>query len=272
MERNITMGMGQGFVFAALLSCMTACEQTVQYPEAGPAPANGGTEASQDANETRTLTPVPVLDESLKALLNSWLKTPAGSFAPQGTALEKSAAQTCLIDFNNVTSLSAMEDHAHALYAVYPWYQQTCGAHTAMVSPSQGTQYYLVPTESNVCTGTKPKMGYGPSFASCFNQKDAALFPRKAGILTSTDANVGLAINDISAGYYRNFTFKSMNIDQGPVYVYGFKNPGGTWVTWGPLGAGFWNFLSGEGLGQLIIKSSNGSGMFLVDNITIVAN
>lgn len=271
MERNITMRLGQGFVLAALISCMTGCEQNAQSPEAGTAPARDGAEAVQDANAGRSPAPVPVVDEALISLLSKGLKVPAGSPAPQGPALAKSAAQTCLINFSNFTSLSAMADHAYALYAVYPWYQQTCGAHTAMVSPTQGTYYYLPPTESNVCTGTKPKMGYGPSPGpSCLNQKDAALFPRNAGALSISDAKVGLAINDISAGYYRNFTLKSMYVTRGPVVIYGYKNGG--WVYWGPVNAGYWTFPNGENLGQVQIFSSNGSGQYLVDDITIVAN
>lgn len=271
MERNITMRLGQGFVLAALLSCMTGCEQNAQSPETGPVPARDDAEAIQDANAVLSPSPVPVVDEALITLLSKGLKAPSGSSAPQASALAKSAAQTCLINFNNFTSLSAMADHAYALYAVYPWYQQTCGAHTAMVSPTQGNYYYLVPTESNVCTGTKPKMGYGPDFAHCYNQKDAALFPRKAGALSISDAKVGLAINDISAGYYRNFTLMSMSVALGPVVIYGYKNPGG-WVSWGPVGAGYWTFPNGAGLGQVQIFSSNGSGQYLVDDITIVAN
>ena len=66
-----------------------------------------------------------------------------------------------------------------------------------------------------------------------------------------------------------------MNVTKGPVANYGFKNPGG-WVCWGPVGVGYWTFgvgywtfENGEGLGQVQIFSSNGSGHSLVDEITV---
>jgi len=271
MERNITMRLGQGLVLAALTFLVAGCEQNLQSSEAGRTPVADGAETTKDANEARTLTPLPVEDEALKSLLARGMKASVGSTSPQGSALAKSAAQACLIDFNNATSLSAMADHAFALYAIYPWYQQTCGAHTAMVTPTQGPQYYLLPTEPNACIGNYQKMGYGMIGPNCMNQKDAALFPRMAGITTSTDARIGLAINDVSAGSYRNFTLKSLTVVQGPVYVYGFKNPGG-WLYWGPLATGSYAIMSGDNLGQAQILSSNGSGVFMVDNINIVAN
>jgi hypothetical protein len=198
-------------------------------------------------------------------------KQPEQPVVQDPPALPKAAAvagTSCLVDFNSVSALSAMPDHAYAYYATYPWYTQPCAnGYTATVLPVNYGSYYLT-SEVPTCASAPNGMGT-PATYPCKNVKDAALYPRRAANATLTTADLGLNIQTYRYGVFKNFDLNSISVFEGPVSIYVFRADINGWWYW-DLPAAYWTFpYNATNLKQMQVFGKNKYGMFSVDNIQL---
>lgn len=177
---------------------------------------------------------------------------------------------TCLVDFNSSVGLSYMADKAYNLYATSPYYYQPCSPYIALVQPSSGyNNYYLVPEQSNVCTGSYGMMGTGPDFAHCTNQKSAALFPRYAASATITTGGLGI---QVTLAYNAAFRLNSFVGKSGTIKVVAYRVGIGWWY-WGPLPSNntYWTFSNADNVTSATFYAWDGVNTYAIDNVSVNA-
>jgi hypothetical protein len=252
----------------SLLATLSGCNQSTQEPAAQTAPRDPADSKPAVLGEGQKLE-----GADLQAFLKRMEEQPSkpapvvenGEAAP----LPKSAAgENCLIDFNSVSGLSAMTDHAYTYYATYPWYAQPCADnYKANVIPIGYSSYYL-PSEVPTCSSAPKSMGT-PATYPCKNTKDAALFPRRAANATPSTGDLGLWIYMNRFGVSKNFDLKSIRVWEGNITLYAFRADINGWWYWNLVPA-YWTFpWNSTNINQIQIFAQNKNGMYTVDDIQV---
>lgn len=257
---------------ASLALALSACNQGVETsgPEesrapAAQAPQSSGAPVKLSIDDGQALQGKQ-LEDFLKAKSETReLGTPEAP-KDQPAPLAKGAYNACNINFNDPAAIRRMIDKAYMYYATSPWYSQYCSPAYAYVTPTNYNNYYLMPEESNVCVGSYGKMGYG-TISNCQNQKSADLFPRYAGIATTTDGAVGIKVNMANT---RNFKLNSFVGKGGTITVYAYRVGIGWWY-WGPLPSNntYWTFSNADNVTEVVFHSSNMKDPYYIDNVVI---
>lgn len=258
----------------ALLSLtFSACNQAVESPdpEKSAVPAvqesqTPGEPVRLDIGEGQPLQGKQL--EEFLGKLPAEVKDRAAAGAAQGApgALAKTAWNACTINFNSSTGLRNMADKAYTSYAVAPWYYQYCAPSNFFVVPTNYNNYYLIPEAANTCIGSYGKIGYG-SITNCQNQKSADLFPRYAGISTSTDGAVGIRVH---RDQYQHFKLNSYIGKGGSIKVYAYRIGIGWWY-WGPLPGNntYWTFSNATQVSEVVFHSANMYDPFYFDDVNV---
>jgi len=194
--------------------------------------------------------------------------SPGVNAAESGAPLPKTAATSCIVNFNSYAGLDNMADKAYTGFAVAPWYHQPCAnSYKTYVIPINYS-FYLLPTEaSGTCPGAYGKIGTG-SILNCQNQSSGANWPRRGSNGSTTYGDLGLWFYMYQGNTSKNFNFNSIKVVSGTVTIYGHLS-NGSWWYWSPLTAGTWNIANGTNLSEIQVFSLNNAGVYYVDDVNL---
>jgi hypothetical protein len=256
---------------AAALMSFSACdraEPTAVTVDSKPLPGSDEPKVSS-LGEGRAMTREEV--DQVLAMQKNIPTVPLKAASAATAPLAKTAAATCVIDFNPQAALAALTNHGSNTFIYDPYYQ-TCynnSAYYMMATPVNLDHFHLISeTPTTQCYGTGNNWGHYANGTSgaCIGQSDAMYWPRAAWNMNS---NSGVVFNAIATGYYRTFNIVGFYVRSGTVKLAAHV-VGAGWRYYYPATAGQRWILPGTvTVDQVMFFDVNSNGVFGIDNLEV---
>lgn len=264
LKRNTSMAIA---ATAAILA-LTACNQSEPTAVDSVAKTTPAEESFKESSlgDGRAMTPAEVAE--YLAMKKADGKAPE-VLQPSGPApLAKTAAATCIVNFQQYSALAALQDHAASTFVVGPWYTHTCynnSNYWVRATPLNQNHYHLMAEAADQCFYSQTKWGH-KSGASCINPSDAAYWARSA---SNMSGNSGIDFVAAANGYYRNFNLVAFYVRSGTVKVIANRIGIGWWVWYGNTAGNRWYWPANTTVSEAQFFDNSGNGVFTMDNLEV---
>lgn len=191
------------------------------------------------------------------------LQNPSASVTP----LAKTAATTCIVDFNSQAILAALPNHGSNTF-ITGSYNHSCynNPNVYMMTSSYNLDHFHLDWEGGAhCYAGGNNWGLMNAAGACVNKvSDAMYWPRTA---LNMNSNSGVAFNAVANGYYKNFNLVGFYLREGTAKLAVYINGTG-WRWYGPCTPGQrWYMGATTTVSQAIFFENNYSGVISVDNV-----
>ena len=192
------------------------------------------------------------------------------------SALPKSSAASCNIDFNQRLSLIIIPDTAKFTFATNPWYIQGCGDgwvhvkenETARYGAAWGSNYghyHLGYTRGEFCITGAGKAGI-KSGGVC-TAVNPANEPRDVGTHLGSQ---WLRVYTYKSGVPEmTYSLKELRVKGTTAITLWFRKTTGEWRVWNRLPPGVWNLSEAASIKEILIRGADGEQPYFFDDLKV---